>query len=380
MQINNWSDLIKSKRVSKTPRDLDNDLIILGTYTGAGLKKQDPWQPYAMTLNDLAAAIGGGGGGVSFQLLADEFIEIYENNVLKQSAFTPAENSVIKIKAESIPNGLRWRGEFTIGTPTDSLGNYVINDVVYVINASGRYTTYFAKAGQNVPGATAPPTTGYSNTYWAQLGDNSYRFAILTLYKWVNSSTVPSTSLPIGNAVYNWVTKTWDVTGVTLNSWSTTIPVPTPGSYLYKIDTVLANNDSSGTDTIAVDTTVSYLSYAGADAGAIVTAFNTKSANYAIAAGDRGTVIDVNTTNANSTITITPGTPVGFSVGGQVIINWASANNSAVDQVIISSTGATSITSANNMNRLRTPGSMATLIYRGSGNWSLAGDLIPELA
>jgi hypothetical protein len=378
MQINNWSDLLKSKRVSKTPRDLDNDLVIIGTYTGAGLKKQDPWQPYAMTLNDLAAAIGGGGGGgVSFQLLADEFIEIYENGFIKTGPFTPAENSVIKIKAESIPNGLRWRGEFTTGLPSNPAGNYDINDVVYVINASGRYTTYFAKQSQSVPGAEAPPTSGYSNTYWAQLGDNSYRFAILTLYKWVNSGTAPSTNLPLGNAVYNWVTKIWDVSSVTLNDWSTTIPAPTAGWYLYKIDTVLANNDSSGTDTIPVGSTVSYLSYAGADAGAIVTAFTTKSADYSIAAGDRGTVIDVDTTNSNSIITITPGTPPGFATGGQVIINWRSASNSAVDKVIIN---ATNVTSANNMNRLRTPGSMATLIYRGGGNWLLAGDLIPELA
>jgi hypothetical protein len=378
MQINNWSDLLKSKRVSKTPRDLDNDLVIIGTYTGAGLKKQDPWQPYAMTLNDLAAAIGGGGGGgVSFQLLADEFIEIYENGSIKTAAFTPAENSIIKIKAESIPNGLRWRGEFTTGLPSNPAGNYDINDVVYMIDASGRYKTYFAKQSQNVPGAQAPSTTSYSNTYWAQLGDNSYRFAILTLYKWVNSGTAPSTNLPLGNAVYNWVTKIWDVSGVTLNDWSTTIPAPTAGWYLYKIDTVLANNDSSGTDTIPVGSTVSYLSYAGADAGAIVTAFTTKSADYSIAAGDRGTVIDVDTTNSNSIITITPGTPPGFATGGQVIINWRSASNSAVDKVIIN---ATNVTSANNMNRLRTPGSMATLIYRGGGNWLLAGDLIPELA
>lgn len=167
MQINNWSDLLANKRLSKTVRDENNDLIILGTQTKATFKKQDQWQPYAMTFADLAAAIGGG-SGVSFLLEAGNFIQIEENGAIKSGPFIPAENSEITISAISVPNGLRWRGDFN--SPTTGT-TFEINDVVYTnLGSPTLYQTWFALQAQPVAGATAPPTTGYSNTYWGQLG------------------------------------------------------------------------------------------------------------------------------------------------------------------------------------------------------------------
>lgn len=168
MQINNWSDLLKSKRLAKTPRDLNNDLVIIGTNTTGSFKKQDTWQPYAMTLSDLAAAIGGGGGGggVSFSLLAGDYTVIQENGTPITTPFIPAENSTITIGAVSVPNGLNWRGTWSNVT-----SNYVYNDVVSVV-VGGVYYTYWMYNDAATPPAGEPlpsfPTT--SNTYWAQLG------------------------------------------------------------------------------------------------------------------------------------------------------------------------------------------------------------------
>lgn len=169
MQINNWSDLLKSKRLAKTPRDLNNDLVIIGTNTAGSLKKQDTWQPYAMTLSDLAAAIGGGGGGgggVSFFLSAGNYVVLQENGDAKTEPFTPAENSIITIGAVSIPNGLNWRGPWSNVT-----SNYVYNDVVsYVDPGTNIYYTYWMYNSTQNPPAGAPLPTTESNTYWAQLG------------------------------------------------------------------------------------------------------------------------------------------------------------------------------------------------------------------
>lgn len=270
MQINNWSDLIQSRRISKTPRDLENDLVILGTYTGGGAKKQDPWQPYAMTLNDLAAAIGGGGGGGtgsmnSFSIEGDGLVSISKNGGTYTSGpeiITDAD--IVTILVQSVPSGLNWRGLWT-----NTTSNYEFNDVVYFIDNSGPtpvYYTYWMKNDTSNPPAGSPlpyTTSVVENTYWAQLGiqgpkgatgdtgdagDNGYRTGYLRLYKW--AATLPSGTFPSGNSTYTW--STGEFTNPTLNGWSATPTAsPTAGHNLYMIQEVIYNNTTSTTSTVS---------------------------------------------------------------------------------------------------------------------------------
>lgn len=160
MQINNWSDLLKSKRLAKTPRDLNNDLVIIGTNTVGNLKKQDTWQPYAMTLADLATAIGGGGGGGSFTATPEGVIQI-------NGGTTPVSVSAgdtVTFNVPNIPNNLVWRQEW------DSTENYVIGDAVYYIDTTPNpdvYRTYVAIADNT---NQTPPTGTNFDSYWAMLG------------------------------------------------------------------------------------------------------------------------------------------------------------------------------------------------------------------
>lgn len=159
MQINNWSDLAKNKKVSKIPRDLHNDLVIIGTYTSNGIKKQDPWQAYAMTLTDLAAAIGGGGGGV-FTFAPQGVIKINNQSV----PVAVVSGDTVSFNVPNIPNNLIWKGEW------DNTTNYTIGDAVYYIDTTPDpdvYRTYVAidnNAGQT------PPTSSEFDSYWAMLG------------------------------------------------------------------------------------------------------------------------------------------------------------------------------------------------------------------
>ncbi len=385
MQINNWSDLLAAKRLSKTVRDENNDLIILGTNTKGSYKKQDTWQPYAMTVADLAAAIGGGGGGVSFALKAGSFIQLSEqigegDNVPKETSFIPAENSVITIAAISIPNGLRWRGAFN--SPTAG-ATFEINDVVYTdLGSPSLYTTWFALQAQPVSGAVAPPASGTSNAYWGQLGVegnpgvDGFRTAVLTLYKWVNSSTAPTGTFPSGNAVYTWATGAWDTTGVTLNTWSTTIPAPSSGQYLYKIDTILTNNNTDPTSTVSISGSpvVEYLSYAGANGGAIIDVSSAvQASSFSVAATDAGKLIRVNTAGSDLIITVDSATLTGMSVGAQVMFVWDAGTSGGS----LTFGGTATLTSANSMRFFRTVGSFVTLIKLDATNFYLVGDLAP---
>lgn len=380
MQINNWSDLLANKRLSKTVRDENNDLIILGTQTKAAFKKQDQWQPYAMTVADLAAAIGGG-GGVSFGLKAGTFIQIEENGDPQTGTFIPAENSEITISAISIPNGLRWRGEFTTGTPADGLGDYLQNDVVYTdLGSPSLYKTWFALEGQTVPGAIAPPTSGVSNASWGQLGvegnpgDAGQRTATLDLYKWVNSSTVPSGvgNVPSGTSTYTWASATF-TNPVTLNGWSQTIPAPTKGYYLYKA-TVVVTNNSTLPDTTSIDwsgATIEYLAYAGADGGAIIDVTTAeKTTDYTVLNTDAGKLIRFNT-GTSTTITVTVGSLTGMQNGSQVMFTWS---NGTGGTVVFAGAG---IKSPNSMLNLRTLYSSATLVKLADNSFYLVGDLAP---
>jgi hypothetical protein len=159
MQINNWSELLKSKRLAKTPRDLNNDLVIIGTNTVGNLKKQDTWQPYAMTLADLAAAIGGGSGG-SFTATPQGVIQINGGT----SPVSVSAGDTITFNVPNIPNNLVWREEW------DSSENYVIGDAVYYIDTTPNpdvYRTYVAIANNT---NQTPPTGTNFDTYWAMLG------------------------------------------------------------------------------------------------------------------------------------------------------------------------------------------------------------------
>lgn len=352
MQINNWSDLLKSKRLAKTPRDLNNDLVIIGTNTAGSLKKQDTWQPYAMTLSDLAAAIGGGGGGggVNFQLYADPagFTEIYEKTesssqyVQKTDPFTPGENSIIKFNTVSIPNGLNWRGTWNIAT-----ANYVYNDVVsYVDPGTNIYYTYWMYNDTATPpaGFNLPIMDGVSsNIYWAQLGlegPAGRRSAYMDLYLWNNG--IP-TLLPSGTSVYTWANGTF-TNPTTLNGWSQTIGTPGSGQTLYRLSLFVSNDDTDATTTTAdwsTVTTPQSIGYSAVTSAATVAGFvNITGAvsTHILSGTDVGKVILVSS-SSNIQI-IVPNLPdTTYPVGAQTMI--VKLSNVNVDVVV---PGAASIT------------------------------------
>jgi hypothetical protein len=344
MQINNWADLLKNKRLAKTPRDLNNDLVIIGTNTQGNLKKQDTWQPYAMTLADLASAIGGGGGGgVSFQLLADGFTEIFEKEegspdyVPKTQAFTPGENSIIKLSTVSIPNGLNWRGTWNALT-----ANYAYNDVVSVVDPDDNnlYYTYWMKddSGDPVPaGEPLPYIAGdTSNTYWAQLGvqgpkgTNGQRSVTIELFQW--SSSEP-TLFPSGDSVYTWADGTF-TDPTTLNGWSQTIGAPTPGQTLYKISQFYTDTDTLPDSTITwAASTVDHIGYAGANgqngqngATSVAGFIPITTTSYTLSNADVGKVLLVST-SGNTQIVLPNISDANYPVGGQTMIVKLNAFN-----------------------------------------------------
>jgi len=161
MQINNWSELVANKRLSKTVKNQDNDLIILGTYVPGGLKRQDPWQAYTMTVADLAAAIGGGGGGSASFIFAPQGV-MKINNV--SVPVTVTSGDTVSFNVPNIPNNLIWQGEWNSAT------DYVVGDAVYYVDTTPNpdvYRTYVAIA-DNLN--QTPPTSTEFDSYWAMLG------------------------------------------------------------------------------------------------------------------------------------------------------------------------------------------------------------------
>jgi hypothetical protein len=158
MQINNWSDLLAAKRLSKTVRDADNDLIILGTNTKGNYKKQDTWQGYTMTFADLAAAIGTQTS--TFILSPQGVIQINGVSV----PVTVAAGDTVTFNVPNIPNNLIWQGEWDNGT------NYIVGDAVYYIDTAPDpdvYRTYVAIADN---AGAIPPTSTEFDSNWAMLG------------------------------------------------------------------------------------------------------------------------------------------------------------------------------------------------------------------
>lgn len=399
MQINNWTELLKSKRLAKTPRDLNNDLIIIGTNTAGNLKKQDTWQPYAMTLADLAAAIGGGGGGVSFQLLAAGYTEIFEleegapDYVPRNTAFTPGENSIIKLSTISIPNGLNWRGPWS-----NVASNYVYNDVVST-TVGGIYYTYWMKNPTANPPAGEPLT---SNTYWAQLGlqgpagnngtngtngnngDNGVRTAVLEMFQW--SATAP-TLYPSGDSTYTWSTGLFTAPG-TLNSWNIAVPSPVQGQFLWRVRQIFTDTDTTADSTVAwTANTNDALTYAGQDGAATVGSFSAlRIASYTLAAGTKGTMEMISSFNGNITITIPSMDNTQMPIGAQVLFTWDVQDTALVNTVLFSAGANSVIKVPDNMLYLRSLYSTACLTKQSyvetpvnSGifvtTWILTGDL-----
>jgi hypothetical protein len=384
MQINNWTSLLRSKRLSKTPRDLNNDLIIIGTNTVGNLKKQDTWQPYAMTLADLGAAIGGGGGGVSFRLEAGDYTILQEDGEIVTGPFTPAEDSVITIGAVSVPNGLNWRGLYNIAT-----SNYVYNDVVYAIDPSDdTYYTYWMyndsanpPAGSTLPFQEVPPVT--NNTYWAQLGvqgtkgTNGYRVTVLEMFKW--SATEPAT-FPSGDSTYTWSTGVWN-NPTTTNGWSQTIPAPVQGQFLWRVKQLFTDNLTTPDSTITWSATDSdAITYAGQDGAATVGSFTSRTASYTLAAGTKGTMELISTAlGSNVVITIPSMNNTQMPIGSQVLFSWDDIDAGLITTVSFLAGTNSTIKVPDGMLYLRSKYSTACLTkqsYDGTNTvWYLTGDL-----
>jgi hypothetical protein len=398
MQINNWTSLLKSKRLSKTPRDINNDLIIIGTNTVGSLKKQDTWQPYAMTLADLASAIGGGGGGVSFSLLAGDFTILQENGIVQDGAFTPAEDSTITIGAVSIPNGLNWEGAWSNLT-----ADYAYNDVVSTIVGGIYYTYWMYNDAANPPaGAPLPIFPATSNTYWAQLGlqgpagadgadgangtdgsdgtdgTNGVRTAVLEMFQW--SATAPTT-YPSGNSTYTW--NTGSFTAPTLNGWSIAVPAPVQGQFLWRVRQIFVDTNTTLTSTVAwTANTNTAITYAGQDGAATVQSFSAlRTANYTLAAGTKGTMEMISTFNQNIVITIPSMNNTQMPIGAQVLFSWDVLDTAQINRVSFLAGANSTIKVPDNMLYLRSLYSTACLTKQsydgltGTTVWYLTGDL-----
>ena len=100
-----------------------------------------------------------------------------------------------------------------------------------------------------------------------------------------------------------------------------------------------------------------------------IVSFNARTANYQLAIGDVGKLVEMNLAGAN-TVTIPNNSVVAFPVGAQIIVLQTGA-------------GQTTITPASGVTINATPGlklraqwSSATLVKRATDTWVAIGDLV----
>ena len=124
---------------------------------------------------------------------------------------------------------------------------------------------------------------------------------------------------------------------------------------------------------------VSYLSdgnivetYDGANWNPIDSSINIRTAataNYTLAAGDAGDLLEINASSGTVTVTVAPDETYSFPIGSQInllAIGTAAHSISAGSGVTLTGTPGTN---------LRAQWSSATLIKRGSNTWVVIGDL-----
>ena len=140
----------------------------------------------------------------------------------------------------------------------------------------------------------------------------------------------------------------------TSSSRSSANPVPTEGQVSYLADTNIVE------------------SYDGANWNPIDSVINVRTAataNYTLAAGDLGDLLQVNASSGTVTVTVPPDSTYSFPTGAQInllAIGTATTNITAGSAVTLNGTPGT---------KLRAQWSSATLIKRAADTWVVIGDL-----
>jgi hypothetical protein len=265
------------------------------------------------------------------------------------------------------------------GAPDNSLGE---NGDFYIDTASAEYTMYGPKVSGNW---TTNPTKNLKGTDGESI-------------TWLGNFATAPTSPEINDAYYNtadgksyiWTGLIWSMmtqdglTGSVTYSVAGTASGSLGVTGDYYIDTTSPNYTMYGPKLVdnswSGATALNLKGPAGQNGATSVIGFTTINGAYTLSSADVGYVLLAGI-SSNTVITIPELNNTNYPVGAQTMI----IKKGAFDVTVIAGTTNVSITSADNMNKLRTVGSGATLVKQTAytagppsvlSQWYLFGDLI----